>query len=65
MAERAAFIVLATGREDGGPVHCRGWRIDPAAVEELAAAMNGEPLEWIWDDADSPGGVSVLLGGTG
>lgn len=65
MAERMAFIVLGTGIEGGGPVHCRGWRITPEVLEHLAAAMPGEPLEWVWDDTDFPDGTSVLLGGAG
>lgn len=64
VAERAAFIVLATGSEDGGPVYCRGWRISPELVDAVAAEMPGEPVEWVWDDTDS-GPPRVLFGEPG
>jgi hypothetical protein len=56
------MIILATGSE-GEPVHCRGWKIPAETLEHLAAhlAESGTPLEWIWDDKESPAGTRVMV----
>ncbi len=64
VGERRAFVVLATGSDGGGPVHCRAWEISAEVVEQLAEGLlevNAEPAEWIWDDTESPDAPHVLF----
>ena len=66
--KRRAIITLSTGTDATKPVHSRGWEVpaDDERMEGLARLLTtcyGEPMEWVVDDSDTPGKMSVLFYG--
>lgn len=65
MDERRAFILLATGSQEHGPVHIRSWEVpaDEAAMEKFAETLTsayGSPGEWVSDEMPD-GRLSMLI----
>jgi len=65
MAERRAFIILATGTDENEPVRCCAWEVpqDEQALDQLArtlTAQYGEPREWV-SGRDSSGSQRVVF----
>jgi len=70
MADRRAFVTLATGSDSASAIHMRLWEFpaDEEAIERVAALLTeacGEPHEVITDDAGSGPARVFVFGGDG
>jgi hypothetical protein len=66
MAERMAFVIIGTGTDPRGPIHCRAWEVPPdeEVLGEFAATMTaayGDPAEWVSDETGHPGQPQIVL----